>query len=136
MNQTPPLPVCTAFLACNRIEENPQTKDKVLIGLPRAYHHHFFPNACPIGFFIRLTEAHGNYRVEVQLQTPEGEVVWHDGPLQAIPLDDPLLIYDLTLNVCVVFPQPGTYDLVLMVNGEELSRQRFPAHLAGQVAQR
>ena len=59
----------------------------------------------------------------------EGEVVWREGPEESWNLDDPLFTYDLKFNINLVFPAPGSYELVLMVNGQELARERFSARL-------
>jgi hypothetical protein len=63
--------------------------------------------------------------VEVQLQNEDGEVVWKDGPPDPLNMPDPLWTYDIRLNVCMSFPKPGTYEVVLLANGEELARERF-----------
>jgi hypothetical protein len=42
---------------------------------------------------------------------------------------DPLTMYDLSLTLCPVFPTPGTYDFILLANGQEVARQQFKATL-------
>jgi hypothetical protein len=78
-----------------------------------------------IGFFTRLTSARGAYEVEVQLHDEGGQVIWREGPEQPWMLDDPLGSFDLNLNLVPVFLAPGAYDFVLVVNGQELARERF-----------
>jgi hypothetical protein len=129
MKNTPPLPICKAFLVCRRVDEDRKIQDTVLIGLPRALHAYHYPCGASLGMFARCTSAHGDYRIEVQLQTPEGEIVWRDGPPQPWKLANPLEMYDLKLNFNVVFPGVGVYDIVLVANGEEVARQTFHAHL-------
>ncbi len=36
-------------------------------------------------------------------------------------------VYDLQLNVMVVFPKPGRYHIVLLANAAEIGRQSFVA---------
>jgi hypothetical protein len=67
--------------------------------------------------------------MEVQLQAPDGEVLWRDGPPEPLPMLDPLEEYDLKFNLNVAFPKAGKFYFVLMGNGEEISRQRFIADL-------
>jgi hypothetical protein len=43
-----------------------------------------------MGFFARLVSAHGQYQIEVQLQTPDGNTVWRDGPPDPWTLANPL----------------------------------------------
>ena len=87
--------------------------------------HHRFPTAAVVGFFARLADARGEYAIEVQLQDSAGEVVWSDGPPEPAMMEDPLMYYDLRLNLNVVFPAPGDYDFALVLNGHEAARQRF-----------
>jgi hypothetical protein len=61
----------------------------------------------------------------VQLHDEAGQVVWSEGPAEPWVLDDPLGAYDLTLNMTPVFLGPGAFDFVLVVNGQELARERF-----------
>jgi hypothetical protein len=48
---------------------------------------------------------------------------------EILELRDPLEMYDLKMTVHVVFPAPGVYQFVLVLNGEEIARQRFHAKL-------
>jgi hypothetical protein len=129
MRRKPPVPLCKAFLVLSQIVDG-SNGEVVMTGLPRCYHKHVFPSATPIAFFARLTSAHGEYKIEMQLQNPQGETVWRDGPPEPWILGDPLELYDLKLKMCASFPNPGQYDFVLVMNGEEVARQSFPAVLA------
>lgn len=131
MRNKPPLPLCKAFLVLSRIVEG-SDGDVALVGLPRRFQKPAFPAATNVAFFARLASAHGHYQIEMQLQTPEGETVWREGPPEPWPLDNPLELYDLRLTMCASFPQPGSYDFVLLLNGEEVARQPFPADLIAQ----
>jgi hypothetical protein len=73
-----PSPECAAFLVCREILDDKKFGDVVRVGQAKSYQAQFFPAAVPVGFFIRLTEARGEYIVEVQLRDAEGEVVWRD----------------------------------------------------------
>ena len=128
MEQKPAAPVCKAFLVCRQIVNDPNTGETILIGLPNATNHHHFPMAQQYTFFARLSSSHGEYRVEVQLQH-DGEVVWSEGPPQLWRMSDPLHDYDLHLTMSVIVPKPATYDFVLLLNGDEMARQKFHAIL-------
>jgi hypothetical protein len=129
MKNKPPIPICTAFLTCRTLAIDPRTGEDVLVGLPRAFWSRNYPAATPLSLFIRCTSAHGNYPVEVQLQNALGEIVWKDGPPELMEMLDPLEMYDLKMNTNVVFPAPGVYQFVRVLNGDELTRQRFHAIL-------
>jgi len=125
MDRKPPIPICSAFLACRQIIDDKQCGDYVLVGQSKSYQHHFFPCAVSIAFFARLTSVHGDYRVEVQLLDEHGEIVWRDGPLHTWSLADPLEMYDIKFELCPVFLRPAVYTFVLAANGEEVARQRY-----------
>jgi hypothetical protein len=132
MTKKLPTPVCTAFLPCRRIvhiANDSQAKDVQLTGLPVSYSHYTFPSAIPIGFYMRCTSGHGSYSVEVQLQNLSGEVIWKEGPPEPWQMPDPLETYNLAFLRAVIFPAPGTYQFVLLLAGQEVSRQRFNAKL-------
>lgn len=120
-----PEPVCKAFLVCERVTTDPDAGRHDLLGLPMALQHHQFPTAAMLGFFARLSDAHGEYDVEIQLTDSSGEVVWRDGPPGPLAMDDSLMYYDLLFNLNVVFPSPGDYEFVLVPGGEPVARQRF-----------
>jgi hypothetical protein len=124
-----PIPICKSFLTCRDIAADPNYNDVVLVGLRSFHEHHRYPASVRVGIFARLASAHGQYRIEIQLQSPEGEVVWTDGPPEPWTLDDPLYNYDLRFIINLVFPAPGTYDLVLLANGQEVARDRYSARL-------
>jgi hypothetical protein len=89
-----------------------------------------------LSFFVRCTSGHGSYPVEIQLQKLDGEVVWKCGPKDPWPMLDPLEMYDYRMNFIPVYPAPGTYQFVVVLNGEEVSRQRFHAKLGSPPARK
>jgi hypothetical protein len=135
MANTLPPPVCRAFLVCKQVVDDQNLGETVLVGLPRGHCHHRYPTARMLGFFARLANARGTYEVEVQLRNEDGDILWRDGPPTAWKLDDPLALYDLKLNMNVVFPETGDYEFVLSLNGDDIARQAFQALLSPQPAQ-
>ena len=127
MSNGKPDPVCKAFIVCRQVVTDPQSGEAVLVGLPMGHSHHRFPTAAVLGFFVRLADARGEYEMEVQRQNSSGEVVWRDGPPEPVVMDDPLMNYDLRLNLNVVFPAPGDYEFAVALNGRDVARQRFKA---------
>jgi hypothetical protein len=72
----------------------------------------------------------GEYMVEVQLQDSAGKIVWKDGPSNHWVMLDPLEMYDFPMKMNVVFPASGIYQFVLVLNGDDVTRQRFHAKVA------
>jgi len=130
-----PTPLVNAFLVCRRIVDDP-AGEIALVGLPNTFVAHAYPATIDAGFFIRLSSARGDYRMEVQLQTSEGDVVWRDGPPNPTRVGDALSILDMTWRLCIAIPAAGAYYVVLLANGEEIARQRYMAQLAPQQASR
>jgi hypothetical protein len=124
-----PIPICKCFLTCRQVTADAKYQETCILGLSSHYEHHRFPASTTVGIFARLASAHGRYDVEIQVQALDGNVVWREGPPEPWDMDDPLFTYDLKLNINLVFPAPGTYELVLLVNGQELARERFLARL-------
>jgi hypothetical protein len=125
MSDNKPEPVCKAFLVCRQVATDPQSGEAVLVGLPMDYSQRRFPAAAMVGFFARLTDARGSYEVEIQLRNADGDVVWADALPRTLDADDPLMYYDLRLNLNVVFPGPGDYEFTLALGGDVVAQQRF-----------
>jgi hypothetical protein len=126
MESKAPKPDCKAFLICNQIVDDFETPGMVMIRLPLSCLNQKYPATQQLAFFTRWTSAQGEYLMEIQLQD-EGKVVWRDGLRGPWLLTDPSRTYDLRLTLTVVFPKPGHYEFVLVVNGKELARQTFRA---------
>ncbi len=126
MKNKPPTPICTAFLVCRGFATDARIQDDILVGLPRAFWTRSFPGAYPLSFFIRCTSAHGEYLLEVQLQSASGDVAWRCNSTNW-EMPDPLEMYDMKMNAHVVFPSAGVYQFVVVMNGDEVSRQTFHA---------
>jgi hypothetical protein len=128
----PPKPVCKALLVCRQLAEDPLSHEQFLLGLIRWITAPNYPAQLPLAIFSRWTCGHGDYKVEVQLQTTDGEVVWRDGPEEPWKMADPLRMFDLSLRVAVRFPSPGSFDIVILANGDEVDRHPFQALTPGQ----
>jgi hypothetical protein len=124
----PPIPLSKAFLVCNRVVH--QDGEISLMKIARRVISRYYPAGMQLGLFAQWTSAHGDYRVEAQLHTMAGEVVWREGPPETWSMPDPLDNYNLALNLTVVFPAPGLFEVVLLANGEEIARQKLKADLA------
>jgi len=45
------------------------------------------------------------------------------------------MTYDIRFEVCMSFPNPGIYDVVLLANDEELACERFYTRVTPQTVQ-
>jgi hypothetical protein len=126
MQENLPDPICKAFLVCHRTTET-DDGESVLVGVPTAIRLAGFPAEVPLGFFARVTNARGEYSADVILETVDGELKWLGSMPGWLKMHDPLMYYDLRLNLLVEFPAPGDYQFVLKMEGHEIARQRFKA---------
>jgi hypothetical protein len=75
-----------------------------------------------LAIFAMWTNAHGVYRVLVQLRLLDGTVVDAHPMPDPFQQHDPLAICPLTLRlVDCRFPSPGRYELVLLANEQEVA---------------
>src|SRR5207248_1759071 len=110
---------------------DPKFGDTCIEGLRSHYQYHRFPASITTGVFAQLVSAHGDYQIEIQLQTPEGESVWQEGPPGFLAMPDPVMVYELKFSISLVFPKPGPYVVVLLANGEEIGREQSFATQTG-----
>jgi hypothetical protein len=123
MTRQPPQPLAQSFVVCREIIQDVHTGTAMLVGPFHRLGLPAFPSAIRVAVFIQMTGGHGNYRLGMQLQDAEGRTLGEiEGP-EPVLMDDPVSYYQaFWRDIGLPFPQPGKYDLVLMGNGEELSR--------------
>ncbi len=81
-----------------------------------------FPAAVRIALYIRVTGAHGTYRLSVQLRDAAGELIGEYPGGEPLVQNDPLTIRPICWrNLTLQFLRPGHYDLILVANGEDLA---------------
>src|SRR5580700_8135563 len=73
MQRQPPTPVCKAFTLCKQIFYDEMTQEHTLVAPLHQIFASEFPAVFDVSAFARLSNAHGPYRVELQLRTLEGE---------------------------------------------------------------
>ena len=127
MSHKPPSPICKALLVCRKVIE--QDREWNILGITNRVVSRNYPSGHQLGIFALFASAHGDYLVEAQLQTMDGEIVWREGPDTRWPMRDPLEQCNVILNLTIVFPKPGTYEIVLVANGEEIGREKMVAIL-------
>lgn len=129
MAQSPPTPKCKALVVCKQIFVDDARQDLILVSPIHQVFLPQFPADVDLSVFARWTNAHGRYRVELQLRDMEGEALWRDVMDNPFDVPDPLLVVPLTLRHRVFhFPRPGKYEVALLANGEEVAADVFWAH--------
>jgi hypothetical protein len=136
MAHKPPKPVCRTFFACRRIIKDEFTRDLVLIAPLVDIQAVAFPLIADVSVYVRISAGQGSYQLELQLQTLEGDVVWREQMEPPLDLPDPLLVaVKLFLYRRIYMPKPAQYDLVLLANGDEISRDVIYVNLLNRTPQ-
>jgi hypothetical protein len=131
MGPQPPTPVCKAFLVCKQIFRDELTQECVLASPLHQTFAPRYPVVQDLAFFARWSNAHGCYRVELQLRDLDGGVLWREEMAEPFEVADPLAVVPLTLrHLHVRFPAPGKYEVALLANGQEVVADVFLAHLS------
>jgi hypothetical protein len=121
--QAAPLPLAQSFVICREILEDCRSHEFVLIGPLSALRATDFPVAVRWSIYANLTCGHGDYELALRLHDTEDRLLWEWLSPEPITLATPLEQHEFTLYDAILeFPEPGRYDLLLLANGEELSR--------------
>jgi hypothetical protein len=89
-----------------------------------------YPMTFDLSAFCRWTNAHGSYRMELQLRTLDGDIVWRHKLERPFEANDPLQVTMVTLrHERIHFPLPGKYEIALLANEEEVASEAIVAHL-------
>jgi hypothetical protein len=133
MTLKPPTPVSKSFIVCRQVFQDVVTQEYILLGPTHQIGSFTYPLVANLSIFARCTSVQGSYKLELQLQDLEGEVMWRQPFERPLESQDPIAVAILNIqNQGIYFPRPGKYDLVLLANGEEVVRDVFWAH-AGQM---
>jgi hypothetical protein len=124
-NQKPPDPFCKAFLICQKTIVEAETDIVSLIGIFDGFVVGNSGLTAVAEVFCRITEAHGKYKITVEIQdlNTGSAIAGASGP----EIDIPNRL--ATANVIIPIPPlplpPGQYDLVMFANESEIDRQKF-----------
>ncbi len=118
----PPQPLSQSFLVCREVFQDRQTGEYLLLSPLNTITLPAFPAAMRVSLYIRLTGAHGTYRIGLQLRDPSGGLLGEGSGPQPLQQEDPLMPCQICWRDLVLqFPQPGRYDLILLANDEDLA---------------
>ena len=124
MTPNPPVPVVKAFLLCREMFQDVLTKEYVLVGPTSDVRAPQFPWVAHVGVYVELTSGHGSYRPTLQLRDVTDRVVWTQTFEQPFLAQNPLRVAALAFfHVGMCIPALGRYDLVFLVNDQEIARR-------------
>jgi len=119
-------PAVKAILICDQVIHELGTNKKSLIGIFEEIHLAKFPAHYPrIAVYVNLTDANGEYVLEMRLQSEKGEEVGR-GQTPRVKIDNPLATCEFALQVQnLVLPGPGQYEFQIFANGKFLASKAF-----------
>ena len=122
----PPSPSVKAILVCDQIIHEFRTNKKSLIGIFEEIHLPSFPAHYPrIAVYVNLTDAHGQYVLEMRLINEKGDEFGR-GKTPGVNIENPLATCEFALQVQnLVFPAPGQYEFQIFANGEFIATKAF-----------
>jgi hypothetical protein len=130
MQQPPPL--VKSFLVCSAIFQDTRTHTYILIGPTGGFVLPRLPWTVEFAVYGCLSEVRGAHALELRVENPDGESIWDrcapfptqpDNPLA----EHPFVFYDNAVR----FDDPGTYDLLLLADENEVARHPLKILLAG-----
>jgi Family of unknown function (DUF6941) len=84
----------------------------------------------PCTLFVQFVDASGRYQISVEIHDLIGDVIVGFMPPIEVEIDDRLAAFNLLLPISPIpIPHAGAYDVIVLVDGEELEHQRYPATL-------
>jgi len=122
----PPAPSVKAILVCDQIIHEIRTNKKSLIGIFEEIHLPNFPAQYPrIAVYVNLTDAHGEYVLEMRLINEDGEEFGR-GQTPKVNIENPLATCEFALQVQnLQFPKPGQYEFQIFANENFLATKVF-----------
>ena len=119
-------PAVKAILICDQVIHELGTNKKSLIGIFEEIHLAKFPAHYPrIAVYVNLTDANGEYVLEMRLQSEKGDEVGR-GKTPMVKIDNPLATCEFALQVQnLVLPGPGQYEFQIFANGKFLASKAF-----------
>ena len=116
------------MLVCDYVITEQGTKKKSLIGIFENIAASRFPFVHPfLCVYIKLTEAHGQYRFRLELVHLKTDKVAGQGEIpQDITIASPLMSHELVFNLRGIrFAEPGDYEFRIFANGRIFGQKTF-----------
>jgi hypothetical protein len=121
MKGKPPTPVCKTFTLCHRIVKDAYTGENILIGPTQIIQPQQFPAFYHASLYARMTGAHGEYELVLQLRDLTGNVLWQQVCAEGLKVTNPLYVAVFEWRgLMIPLAGPGKFEIALMANGEEV----------------
>lgn len=122
----PPTPSVKAILICDQVIHEFGTNKKSLIGIFEDIHFAKFPAQYPrIAIYVNLTDAHGQYVLEMRLLSDSGDEIGR-GQTPKVKIENPLATCEFALQIQnLVFPNAGQFEFQIFANGNFLASKAF-----------
>jgi len=125
-----PIPTVIAMLICDQVIAEQVTNKKSLIGVFDKYHSLSFPVQIPrLAIYVKLADAFGHYLFKIRMVKLKDEAL-----VAEIGIEGDVTIAgeysELALNLGLIIPEPGKYEIQLYVGDVYLNRVTMEAVLA------
>jgi hypothetical protein len=117
-----PTPTVLAMLVCDQVIAEQGSGKKSLIGVFDNIFAAAFPTQARLAVYIKLADAHGNYKFRIRLVKLKDETVVADINAEA-NIVDPTSPTELAINMIgIILPEAGKYEFQLWGNETYLHR--------------
>jgi len=132
MKHPQPTPISKTLVVCRQIFTDKDTGELALIAPLERIHFPHYPATLNVKTFALWANAHGSYRLLVQLRCLDGTVISAQQFAQPFQQNDPLAVMTLTLKLDNwIFPAPGKYEFVFLANEQEVATYAIVATQSG-----
>jgi hypothetical protein len=124
-----PPPKCKAILLCDHTIVEAVTGKVSVIGIFRKWSFPRFPDSTPpFKVFLQLTDGIGNYIVSVEVHDLQDDRIIAQKVIAEIDFSERKSKVDLVISISsLLIPHAGSYDFVVLADGQEIDRQQFQA---------
>lgn len=121
MSAAPPKPICRTFLVCRELYQDNQTGEVIIVGPATEATAAHYPSNFTLNLFAHITSMRGTYLPALQLRDLDGRVVWGQSMGAPAEVHDALAVFRFLFRpVLLTVPRPGVFEIVLLLNDEEI----------------
>jgi hypothetical protein len=126
-----PLPHCKALLLCERVTEHRVTGALTLRNLIESFRIPAYTrNSTPFAIFVQLYDGIGRYHLTIEVYDLSDDSNVARATFADLDFPERLAKIDAVIPVDAVWlPRPGRYEVLVLADRRELSRQSFVAEI-------